>query len=119
MMRATVLLLGSLALASSLRAQDVKSGPDKGAKVAALSVYDATGMYKDKTVDYAAERKDRPTVYLLIQADKFDRPMNRFMKTLDQKVKKDHEGVYVVAVWLTEDLDKTKELLPRVQQSVQ
>ena len=101
------------------RAQDVASGPEKGAKVPALKVYDATGEHKDKTVDYAAERKDKATVYLLLRADKFDRPMNRFMKELDKLVKKDFADTYVVAVWLTEDAEKTKEYLPKVQQSVQ
>jgi hypothetical protein len=113
--------LGSLALLllPAARADDIASGPDRGDTVPALRVYDATGLHKDRTVDYAAERKDKPTVFILLRADKFDRPMNRFLKTLDQKVKKDHEGVYVVAVWLTEDLDRTRKLLPRVQQSVQ
>jgi hypothetical protein len=100
------------------RAQDVASGPAKGEKVPALKVFDATGENADKDVDYAAERKDKPTVYLFVRADKFDRPMNRFMKTLDGAVKKDFADTYVVAVWLTDDAAKTKELLPRVQQSV-
>jgi hypothetical protein len=100
-------------------AQDIVSGPEKSKAVPALKVYDATGANKEKEVDYAAERKDKPTIYLLIRADKFDRPMNRFMKTLDTELAKDFKDAYVVAVWLTEDVDKTKELLPRVQQSVQ
>src|SRR5262249_5861939 len=112
-------LCAFLSLAVPAFAQDVTSGPAKGDKVSAVKVYDATGANKDKEVDYAAERKDKPTVYLFIQADKFDRPMNRFMKELDKLVKKDFEDVYVVAVWLTDDKDKTKEFLPRVQQSVQ
>jgi len=40
------------------------------------------------------------------------------MKALDGAVQKDFPDVYVVAVWLTDDAAKTKELLPRVQQSV-
>ncbi|HZU37347.1 MAG TPA: hypothetical protein VFA18_15595 [Gemmataceae bacterium] len=104
---------------STILAQDVASGPEKGAKVPALKVHDVTGEYMDKSVDYAAERKDKPTIYLFIRADKFDRPMNRFMKELDKLVKKDFEDTYIVAVWLTEEADKTKEFLPRVQQSVQ
>jgi len=105
--------------AGSGRAQDIVSGPAKDAKVPALKVYDSTGEHKEKEVDYAAQRKDKPTVYLFIDAEKFDRPMNRFMKTLDGAVKKDFADAYVVAVWLTGDADKTKALLPRVQQSVQ
>jgi hypothetical protein len=100
-------------------AQDMVSGPDRGATVPALKVFDATGAHKDKEVDYAADRKEKPTVYLFINADKFDRPMNRFMKALDEAVKKDFEDVCIIGVWVTGDPDKTKELLPKVQQSVQ
>src|SRR5262245_24791013 len=107
------------ALAASAPAQDLSSGPDKKAKVPALRVFDATGPNKDKDVDYAADRKDKPTIYLLVRADKFDRPMNRFVKGLDGQVKKDSEDAYIVAVWLTDDVDKAKERLPAVQQSVQ
>ena len=111
--------LVSFLLATSARAQDVASGPDTGARVPELRVFDATGAHQGEEADYAAERKNKPTVYLLLDAEKFDRPMNRFMKALDGVVRKDFEGAYVVAVWLTGDADRTKELLPRVQQSVQ
>ena len=112
-------VVAAVLFAAAAHGQDVTTGPAKGEKVPALKVQDVTGLNKDKEVDYAAERKDKPTVYFLIQADKFDRPMNRFMKELDNAVKKDLPDVYAVAVWLTDDKDKTKELLPRVQQSVQ
>jgi hypothetical protein len=118
-MRRLILALGVL-LGAVLagQASDVESGPEKGSKTPALRVYDATGESKDKTVDYADLRKDKPTAYLFVAADRFSRPMNRFMKTLDGKVEKELEDVYLVAVWLTEDEGKTKELLPRVQTSV-
>jgi hypothetical protein len=112
-------LLAVVFIANWAPAQDVSSGPDKNAKVPALKVFDATGMNKEKDVDYAAERKDKPTIYFLVRADKFDRPMNRFMKGLDAEVKKESENAYIVAVWLTDDVDKAKERLPAVQQSVQ
>jgi hypothetical protein len=96
---------------------DVESGPEKDAKVPALKVYACTGDDKEKTLDLAGARKDKPTIYLLIAADKFDRPMNRFMKELDGKLA-DYEDVHAVAVWLTEDEKKTKEFLPKVQMSV-
>src|SRR5262249_7426330 len=98
--------------------QDIESGPPKSEKVPALKVFDATGTFKDKDVDYAGERKDKPTIYILIQADKWTRPMARFLKTLDEAVKKNSEDGYLVAVWLTDDADKTKEYLPRAQQSL-
>lgn len=108
-----------LACTTSAMAQDVSSGPDKNTKVPALKVFDATGLNKDKDVDYVTERKDKPTIYLLVRADKFDRPMNRFMKGLDAAVKQETEEAYIVAVWLTDDVDKAKERLPAVQESVQ
>lgn len=106
-----VVLLGVGARAG---AQDVESGPDKGGKVPALKVFDATGENKDKSVDYAGLRKDRATVYLFVHEGKFDRPMFRFMKGLDEAIKKDLEGVYGVAVWATDDEDKQKDYLPNI-----
>ena len=118
MLRILALLSVVLGPSLAVRASDVESGPEKGAKVPALKVYDCTGENKGKTVDYVALRKDKTTVYLLLAADKFDRPMNRFMKTLDTKIEKDLKDVYVVAVWLTDDTEKTNERLPVIQQSV-
>ncbi len=100
-------------------AQDLPTGPTKGEKVPPLKVFDLTGENKDKEVDYAAERKDKPTVYLLINAEKWDRPMARFLRKLDEAIRKDSEESYLVAVWLTSDAGKTKEYLPRAQQSLQ
>src|SRR3954468_9639431 len=100
-------------VAPPLAARDVRARAKKGDKVPALKVYDATGENKEKTVDYAGLRKDKPTVYLFIGSGddakgKFDRPMNKFMKTLDGQIEKELEDTYAVAVWLSEDEDKTK-----------
>jgi hypothetical protein len=108
-----------LALTGSAGAQSVESGPEKGMNVAKLKVFDATGAHKDKEVDYAADRKGKGTVYVFIEADKWDRPMARFLKELDKALQKDGEDVLVIAVWLTGDADKTKDYLPRAQQSLQ
>jgi hypothetical protein len=107
------------ALCGWSQAQDVVSGPTKGEKVPALKVFDATGEHKDKDIDYAAERKDKPTIYILVDREKFSRPINRFMKTLDGAIKKESEDAYVVVVMLTDKPDDVKTFLPRVQQSVQ
>lgn len=116
--RLALSLLGLFLTGIGLRAQDVPSGPEKGETVPALKVFDATGPHEGKEVDYAAERKDRPTFYLLIQSEKWDRPMARFVKGLDHAVGKEKDGL-VVAVWLTDDVGKAKEYLPRARQSLQ
>ena len=105
------------ALLGVSRAADLESGPEKGAKIPALKVYDCTGENKEKTIDYAGSRKDKVTVYLLLPADKFSRPMHRFIKKLDESAS-DLQDVYVVTVFLTEDEDATKERLPKIQMSV-
>jgi hypothetical protein len=73
-------------------------------------------MHKDKDVDYAALRKDKPTVYIFVH--QFNRPTARFLRMLDEVVKNEFADAYLVAVWLTEEVDKTKEYLPRVQESI-
>jgi hypothetical protein len=111
-----ILALPLLLWPAAARAQDVPTGPAKGEKVPPLKVFDATGAHKDKEVDYAAERKDKPTVYVLIQADKWTRPVHSFLHTLDKDLAKDHPDAYLVAVWLTDKVDMTKEYLPKIAQ---
>jgi hypothetical protein len=112
------MLVAILTTAQRSPAQDVTSGPTKGEKAPPLKVYAATGPHEGKEVDYVKDRKDKPTVYVLIRSDKFSRPIARFMKKLDGTVTKDHKDASVVAVWLTDDAEKTKEYLPRAQQSL-
>ncbi|OWK34551.1 hypothetical protein FRUB_10522 [Fimbriiglobus ruber] len=95
------------------------SGPEKGKRVPALKVFDATGPHEGKEVDYAADRKDAPTVYVFVRADVWDRPMARFLKKLDEAVQKGGGDERVVAVWVGGDADKNKEYLPLAQKSLQ
>lgn len=97
---------------------DVESGPKPGEKVPALKALGVVGKIEGKEADFTAERKDLPTVYLFVNAEKFSRPMNQFLKTLDGKLPDIQAKAGAVAVWLTTDTDKSKEFLPRVQQSV-
>src|SRR6266849_10653574 len=110
-----LLTFSGLFLTAPAWAQDVPSGPDQNKKVPPLKVFDATGANKDKEVDYAAERKEKPTIYIFIQADKWDRPMARFLRELDEALQKEDEDSSLVAVWLTDNPEKIKEYLPVAQ----
>lgn len=112
-----LLALATGLLAAPARA-DVESGPKPGEKVPALKVFDVTGPSAGKELDYAAERKDKPTVYLFVQADHWSRPMARFLRELDKAAGEIGGETYFVAVWLTEEPRKTKEYLPRAQTSL-
>jgi hypothetical protein len=111
------LLLAGVLLTAATK-QELPSGPESNKKAPALKVFDASGTYQDKEVDYVTERQDKATIYVFVQADKWDRPMARFLRKLDETVVKENDDAYVVAVWLTDDADKTKAYLPRAQQSL-
>ena len=99
----------------------VKSGPEIGTEAKGFKVRAVTGEFADKDVDFLQSRADKTTIFLLIAADKWDRPVARYFKTLDKAITDGAEGtagVEVVAVWLTEDAAKSKEYLPKAQQSL-
>lgn len=105
----------ALVWASSVAAA---AGPEIGKAVPALKVVDVTGPNAPNEVDYAELRKELPTIYVFVQADKWDRPTARFLRRLDEAIAKQDQASYVVAVWLTDDVEKTKQYLPRAQQSL-
>ena len=50
-------------------AADVDSGPEVGDKAPALKVLAVTGEHEGKEVDYAADRDDKPTIYVFVQGN--------------------------------------------------
>jgi hypothetical protein len=113
MIRALAVLL---AFASVARA-DIESGPKAGAPVPELKVFAVTGTVESKDLEIAKERGDKPTVFVFVNAEKFSRPMARFLKVLDGKVA-DVTDAETVAVWVGGDAAKNKEYLPKAQQSL-
>lgn len=98
---------------------DVQSGPAVGAEIKPLTVEAVTGEKAGKKLDYAAERADKPTIYVFLHSEKFDRPAGRFLKKLDDAVKSHQEKVTIVAVWLTDTPEPAKTRLTAIQQSLQ
>ncbi len=113
----TFLLLGPLVWQAELLAQ-THSGPAAGSKLEPLKVKAITGNHAGEDLDFVSAREGKPTMYVFIQADKFDRPVARFLKTLDSDLGMDRQDVAIIATWLTDDVEKTAEYLPRVQQSI-
>jgi hypothetical protein len=112
--------LAALTVILGASAQDIESGPKAGEKVTALKAYGLVGAAEGKEADFAADRKDDPTVYVFVQSEHFGRPLARFIKVLDGKVKEANEKAAVVAVWIgdKEAFAKNKDYLPRVQMSL-
>ena len=97
---------------------DVESGPKEGEKVAELKALGVIGLQVGKEADFAAERKDEVTVYLFINAEKFDRPMNQFIKKLDAALPGISDKAASVGVWVNGDKDKLKDRLTTIQKAV-
>ena len=114
----------AVALAAlTARAAD-ESGPKAGAKVPALKVFGVVGTVEGKEADFAAARKDAPTIYLFVQAEERGipvggRPLAQFMRELDKQIGDTADKAEIVAVWLGEKaFDKHKEYLPKFQMSL-
>ena len=117
-MRRLVALVVVFVLSSSLAFADLDSGPGNGKALEPLKVVVVAGESSGKELDFVAERKDKPTVFVLVVSDKFARPMARFIKVLDDKLKADRPDVDIVAVWLTDDVAKSKDYLPKAFESL-
>ena len=104
----SILVVGFAGTASA----DVESGPKAGAAIAPLKVFAVTGAIEGKELDYAKERKDEPTVYFFVNAEKFSRPMNKFMLAIDGKLADASDKALSVIVWTSGDFEKNKEHMP-------
>jgi hypothetical protein len=122
-MKATFAAYLAFAFALSARGAD-EGGPKAGEAVPALKAFGVVGSVEGKEADFAAQRKDAPTVYLFVKAEEGGipvggRPLARFMKTLDNKLGGVSDRAAVVAVWLGDKaLEKHKGYLPRFQMSM-
>jgi len=69
--------------------------------------------------DLAKARTAKPTIYMFIQKEHWDRPTARLLRELDSKVREKLTDGGIVAVWLTDEpVESLQEHLPRVQQSL-
>lgn len=95
------------------------AGPEVGKPLKPLKVetLQAGGEY-GAAADIAAKANEKPVVYLVVSAEKWDRPIARFMKTLDDKLTAYSATAEIHAVWLTADGNATKDYLPRAGQSL-
>jgi hypothetical protein len=97
-------------------------GPEVGKQVPSLKTVQIAGEQRGKEVNWKQESKDKPTIFIFIRSDKWDRPLARVLRLVDESVAQDRQnaspGAQVALIWVTKDVDKAKEYLPRVQQSI-
>lgn len=98
---------------------DIDSGPAVGTVIQSLKVEVVTGEKAGQELDYFVEREAKPTIYVFVHAERFDRPVGRYLKKLDEAVKAHDGKASVIAVWLTDDKEAAKTRLKAVQNSLQ
>ena len=107
-----------LIFATSAAFADVNSGPAVGQAIEGFSVEAVTGASSGQKADVVASRGPKTTVYAFVSSDKWSRPCARFLKKLDGEIGTVPDA-QIVAVWLTPDINASKEYLPKAQQSLQ
>lgn len=122
MQRATVILvlvawMAILSLAGVGRA-DVDSGPKAGDETPVLPVFVAAGDSSGQSLDFKQFRGGKPTLYFIVPADKWSRPVARLLKQLDDRVTSKQPDAVVCFVYLTDDVPMGKDYLPRAQMSL-
>ncbi|MDZ4689425.1 MAG: hypothetical protein SH850_30485 [Planctomycetaceae bacterium] len=101
---------------------DVESGPTVGEKTPALKVRVVTNGQPAEPADLVKERADNPTVYVVLPADKFDRPAARYLKGVDaavSKLQKTQPNAGLTVIWLAEDTDAGAKRITQIQGSLQ
>ncbi len=112
-----VLCIAVIGLSETVRGE-LDSGPTVGEAVPKLKVTMVTGDQAGQEVDATEVRGDKPTVYVFVPEDRFDRSIARYLKTLDEALGKEGKESAAVAIWYSDTPEKTREYLARVQMSL-
>ena len=114
-----LMILFLASLTSALLGQELTSGTPVGKPIPILETVVCVGENEGQKQELTAKRLGKPTIYVFIQADHWDRPIARLLRDLDQKTKERLTDGTVLAVWLSnQEVDRFREHLPRVQQSL-
>jgi hypothetical protein len=113
----TVLCLAVFGLAEMARG-DLDSGPTVGEVVPKLKVTMVTGDQAGQEVDATEVRGERPTVYLFVPADRFDRSVAGYLKKIDEALGKEGKESGAVVIWYSDTPEATRDYLARVQMSL-
>jgi hypothetical protein len=96
----------------------VAAGPEVGKSVPVLKIQAMTSDGQYQEADGATAAAEKPVVYLLVQHSKWDRPIARFLKALDDKLRDTSATAVAYGVFLSSDAEQVKEYLPRANQSL-
>lgn len=107
-----------LTLIACIDDTDTKAGPEVGKPIPELKLAQIHGEHAGKEVDARELAKTPSTIFVTVRKDKWDRPVARVLKQLDEAVAKQDSKAQIVIVWVSKDADHAKEYLPKAQQSL-
>jgi hypothetical protein len=95
-------------------------GPEPGTGIPSLKTFQVHGDLAGKEVDWKTQSPDHPILFVFLRSDQWDRPLARVVKKLDDLLQADRQQTKadLAIIWITKDLEKGKEYLPRAQQSL-
>lgn len=101
--------------------KEIVAGPESNKPVPSLKTLQVVGDHADKDVDWKELSEKKPTLLVFVRSDKWDRPVARVLKQVDDALiaaRKDLPDVHIGIVWISKDAEKAKEYLPKVQSSI-
>lgn len=110
-----------LLLLSWIDDKEIVAGPELNKPIPSLKTLQIVGDHADKEIDWKETAKTKPTLIVFVRSDKWDRPVARVLKQLDDALiaaRKDLPDAHVAIVWISKEGERAKEYLPKVQQSL-
>ncbi len=112
------ILVVALALVTSFRENAIGTSIAAEA-VPGLEAIVCVGDDVGQKADLVQKRGSKPTVYMFLQKEHWDRPTARLLRELDFQIRDKLTDGGIVAVWLSDEpVQALQEHLPRVQQSI-
>jgi hypothetical protein len=101
--------------------KEIIAGPELNKPIPGLKTLQIVGDLAEKEIDWKETTKTKPTLIVFVRSDKWDRPVARVLKQLDNALvaaRKDLPDAHLAIVWISKDGERAKEYLPKVQQSI-
>jgi hypothetical protein len=113
--------LSLLLLGTWIEDKEILAGPELNKPIPSLKTLQIVGDHADMEIDWKETAQTKPTLIVFVRSDKWERPVARVLKQLDDALiaaRKDLPDAHVGIVWVSKDADKAKDYLPKVQQSI-
>lgn len=117
----TLAMLALCGLSGTWAWGDIESGPTIGARLSPLNVKLVENGTATESQDVVLAHLEHPTVYLLVNAARFDRPAAAYIRGIDtlvQELQRRDPLAGLVVVWLTDETTRGVERVAAIQRAL-